>query len=29
MQYYPDRKAWLVNMDTEPATVSPYPLPAQ
>jgi hypothetical protein len=29
MQYYPDRKAWLVNMDTEPATVSPYALPVQ
>ncbi len=29
MQYYPDRKAWLVNMDTEPATISAYALPAQ
>ena len=28
MQYYPDRNAWLVNMNTEPATVSPYLLPA-
>lgn len=24
MQYYPDRKAWLVDMDTEPATLTPY-----
>lgn len=24
MQYYPDRKAWLVDMNTEPATVTPY-----
>jgi hypothetical protein len=29
MQHYPDRKAWLINMDTEPATVSPYALPVQ
>ena len=29
MQYYPDRKAWLIKMDTQPATISPYPLPAQ
>ena len=29
MQYYSDRKAWLVNMDTEPATVSPYALTVQ
>jgi len=24
MQYYPGRKAWLVDMNTDPATVSPY-----
>jgi hypothetical protein len=29
VNYYRDRKALLVQMDTEPATVSPYPLPAQ
>lgn len=29
LEYYKDRKAWLVQMGTEPATVSPYPLPAQ
>jgi hypothetical protein len=29
MEYYPARQAWLVNMDTEPATVSPYTLPEQ
>ena len=27
-RYYPDRKAWLVSLDTEPATVSPYLPPA-
>jgi hypothetical protein len=25
LRYYRDRKAWLVNMDTEPATLTPYP----
>ena len=29
MQYYPDRKAWLIQMDTQPATVSSYTPPAQ
>jgi hypothetical protein len=29
MQYYPDRKAWLVNMGTEPATVTPYSIAAR
>ena len=29
MHYYKDRKVWLVRMDTEPATVTPYPLPEQ
>jgi hypothetical protein len=29
MQYYGVPKAWLIKMDTQPATISPYPLPAQ
>jgi len=29
IEYYRDRKVWLVEMDTQPATVSPYPVPAQ
>lgn len=29
MHYYRDRNVWLVQMDTQPATVSPYPIPAQ
>jgi hypothetical protein len=29
MRYYPDRKAWLIQMDSQPATVSPYTPPAQ
>jgi hypothetical protein len=29
MQYYGVRKAWLIKMDTHPATISPYLLPAQ
>ena len=29
VHYYKDRKVWLVRMDTEPATVTPYPLPEQ
>ncbi len=29
MHYYNDRKAWLVRMDTQPASVSPYPVPEQ
>ncbi len=29
IQYYRDRKVWLVEMDTLPATVSPYPVPTQ
>ena len=28
MKYYLDRKVWLVQMSTEPATVSPYTAPA-
>jgi len=28
-QYYSDRNSWLINMDTEPATVSLYPVSAQ
>jgi len=28
-RYYPDRKVWLVEPDTLPATVSPYSMPAQ
>jgi len=28
INYYRDRKAWLVQMDTEPATLTPYPAPA-
>ena len=27
IQYYRDRTVWLVQMDTLPATVSPYPMP--
>lgn len=29
MHYYKDRRAWLVRMDTQPATVLPYPIPEQ
>jgi hypothetical protein len=29
IEYYRDRKVWLVEMDTLPATVSPYPMPVQ
>lgn len=29
MQYYPDRKAWLVDMNTEPASLTPYSLAAR
>jgi hypothetical protein len=29
VHYYRDRKVWLVQMDTFPATVSPYPMPAK
>ena len=29
IDYYQDRKVWLVEPDTLPATVSPYPVPAQ
>lgn len=29
MEYYGVRKAWLIKMDTQPATMSPYPPPAQ
>ena len=29
MHHYKDRKVWLVRMDTEPASVTPYPLPEQ
>ena len=28
-QYYKDRKVWLVQPDTQPVAVSPYPLPGQ
>jgi hypothetical protein len=28
MKYYPDRKAWLVDLNTEPATISPYTVSA-
>jgi hypothetical protein len=28
MDYYRDRKVWLVEPDSAPVTVSPYPLPA-
>jgi hypothetical protein len=28
-QYYRDRKVWLVQPDTQPVAVSPYPLPGQ
>ena len=29
MDYYQGRKAWLIQMDTQPATLSPYPLSEQ
>jgi hypothetical protein len=29
IEYYRDRKVWLVEMNTLPATVSPYPMPIQ
>ncbi len=29
MHYYRGRKVWLVRMDAEPASVTPYPLPVQ
>ena len=29
IQYYNDRKVWLVRMDTQPATVAPYLLSEQ
>jgi hypothetical protein len=29
IQYYNNRKVWLVQMDTQPATVTPYPMPSQ
>jgi hypothetical protein len=29
IRYYKDRKVWLVRTDTQPATVSPYPVPQQ
>jgi hypothetical protein len=29
IRYYPGRKVWLVEPDTEPAKVSPYPVPTQ
>lgn len=29
IRYYRDRKVWLVQTDTVPATVSPYPVPQQ
>jgi hypothetical protein len=28
LNYYPDRKAWLVQVDAKPATLTPYPAPA-
>ena len=29
LHYYKDRTPWLIRMDTEPATVAPYPVPQQ
>jgi hypothetical protein len=29
VHYYPDRHVWSINLDTEPATVTPYPVQAQ
>ena len=29
MEYYPNRQVWSIHMDTEPATVSPYPGPGR
>jgi len=29
VHYYPDRRVWSINLDTEPATVTPYPEQAQ
>jgi hypothetical protein len=29
IQHFRDRKVWLVQMDTMPATISPYPMPIQ
>jgi len=29
MEYYPNRQVWSIDMDTEPATVSPYPGPGR
>jgi hypothetical protein len=29
IDYYKDRKVWLVEPDSFPATVSPYPIPEQ
>ncbi len=29
MHYYADRKVWLVEPDTLPAVVAPYPVPGQ
>ncbi len=29
LQYYRDRRVWLVQMGTDPATISPYPAPAR
>jgi hypothetical protein len=29
VHYYPDRHVWSINIDTEPATVTPYPVSAQ
>jgi hypothetical protein len=29
IRYYKDRKVWLVKPDSQPISVSPYPVPAQ
>jgi len=29
VHYYPDRRVWSINLDTDPATVTPYPEQAQ
>lgn len=29
IRYYKDRTVWLIEPDTEPARLSPYPSPAQ
>jgi hypothetical protein len=29
VHYYPNRHVWSINLDTQPATVTPYPVQAQ